>query len=49
MGLELLAISLGMSTFERFLDGRDVIVHCDNSGAEVEILCAVLRCRFFVA
>ena len=38
MGLELLAISLGMSTFERFLAGRDVIVHCDNSGAEVRFL-----------
>ena len=34
MGLELLAISLGLSSFERLLAGRNVIIHCDNSGAE---------------
>ena len=35
MGLELLAISLGLSTFGRWLQGRSVVVHCDNTGAEV--------------
>ena len=35
MGLELLAISLGLSTFGQWLQGRRVVVHCDNSGAEV--------------
>ena len=32
MGLELLAISLGMCSFAR---GRAVVVHCDNTGSEV--------------
>ena len=35
MGLELLAISLGMCTFEKELQGRAVIIHCDNNGSEV--------------
>ena len=35
MGLELLAISLGISTFERRLRGRKVIIHSDNTGSEV--------------
>ena len=35
MGLELLGISLGLSTFEAELRGRAVVVHCDNTGAEV--------------
>ncbi len=35
MGLELLGISLGLSTFQRQLHGRSVVIHCDNSGAEV--------------
>ena len=35
MGLELLAISLGMSTFEELLCDRTVVFHCDNSGSEV--------------
>ena len=34
MGLELLAISLGLCTFEKFLSGRKVVVHCDNSGSD---------------
>jgi len=34
MGLELLAISLGLSTFEEYLQGRKVIVHSDNTGSE---------------
>ena len=35
MGLELLAISLGLGTFEKDLQGRHIVVHCDNTGAEV--------------
>ena len=46
MGLELLAISLAMCTFERILRGRTVVVHCDNSGAEVRSFgsCVLLAC-----
>ena len=39
MGLELLAISLGLCTFEKFLVNRKVIVHCDNTGSEARGLC----------
>lgn len=35
LGLELLAISLGLGTFQWLLEGRRVVIHCDNSGAEV--------------
>ena len=35
MGLELLGISLGLSTFETELRGKAVVVHCDNTGAEI--------------
>eukprot|EP00973_Karenia_brevis_P036713 5058825-Karenia_brevis.AAC.1 len=34
MGLELLAISLGFSTFGHLLKGSKVMVHCDNNGAQ---------------
>ena len=34
-GLELLAISMGLSTFQSFLKNRSVVIHCDNTGAEV--------------
>ena len=34
MGLELLAISLGMCTFASLLVGRRVVVHSDNTGSE---------------
>ena len=37
MGLELMAISLGLSTFGHMLKGCKVIVHCDNKGAEVTL------------
>ena len=37
MGLELLAISMGLGTFRWLLEGRYVVVHCDNSGAEVSV------------
>ena len=39
MGLELLAISLGMCTFEHLLRGRNVVVHCDNTGSEAGFAC----------
>ena len=35
MGLELLAIALGMCTFEGLLHGKKVVVHSDNTGSEV--------------
>ena len=35
MGLELLAISLGMCTFEWLLKDKKVVVHSDNTGSEV--------------
>ena len=37
MGLELLAISLGLSTFEPLLVGRNVVIHSDNTGAEISV------------
>ena len=49
MGLELLAISLGLSTFASVLAGRCVIVHCDNKGSEASsLICPrrILRCVF---
>ena len=42
MGLELLAITLGLETFAWKLQCRDVVIHCDNSGAEVTRLSDVL-------
>ena len=35
MGLELLAISLGLCTFGEWLKGRSVVIHSDNTGSEV--------------
>ena len=35
MGLELLSISLGLCTFADLIRGRNVVVHSDNTGAEV--------------
>ena len=40
MGLELLAVSLGLCTFVGLLRGKKVVVHCDNTGAEVCSMCA---------
>ena len=37
MGLELLAISLGLCTFEALLADRKVVVHCDNTGSEAAV------------
>ena len=37
MGLELLAITLGLCSFREQLSGRQVVIHCDNTGAEVAI------------
>ena len=39
MGLELLSISLGLSTFEEMLKGRRIVVHSDNKGSEVSCRC----------
>jgi hypothetical protein len=35
MGLELLSISLGLSTFAELIRGRNVVIHSDNTGSEV--------------
>ncbi len=45
MGLELLAISLGLCSFESLLRGRNVITHSDNKGSEVRAtrICWFLR------
>ena len=52
MGLELLAISLGMGTFIEKLTGRRVVIHTDNKGSEVRpfaCACAVnLSCLVVV-
>ena len=34
MGLELLSISLGLSSFEQLLRKRRVVIHSDNTGSE---------------
>ena len=39
MGFELLAISLGLSSFRTMLLGRNIVVHCDNMGSEVRQQC----------
>ena len=42
MGLELLSISLGLCTFADLIRSRNVVVHSDNTGAEVcSCVCAV--------
>ena len=47
MGLELLSISLGFSSFERELKGRHVVVHSDNTGAEVCALVCLVWARLY--
>ena len=42
MGLELLSISLGLSTFDELIRGRNVVIHSDNTGSEV---CLVFASR----
>ena len=46
MALELLAISLGLGTFQELLQNRKVVVHCDNTGSEV--MCNASACQPFV-
>ena len=56
MGLELLSITLGLQTFKGMLKGRKVVIHSDNTGAEVRphvvarafalLLCVLLAGRF---
>ena len=47
MGLELMAISLGLCTFEFWLRGRRVVIHSDNTGSEVlfQYLCHLCSVR----
>ena len=50
MALELLAISVGLCSFENDLRDRRIVVHCDNTGSEVEayflraFVCVCLSC-----
>jgi hypothetical protein len=37
MGLEMLAIALGVSTFADIIRGSKLIIHCDNTGSEVAV------------
>eukprot|EP00973_Karenia_brevis_P079188 10987376-Karenia_brevis.AAC.1 len=37
MGLELLSIALGLSTFEQKIKHRKVVIHSDNTGSEVAL------------
>ena len=37
MGLELLAVALGLSTFADKLRSRRVVIHCDNTGSEASV------------
>ena len=39
MGIELLAISLGLSSFAGLLEGHSVVIHSDNTGSEVVFFC----------
>ena len=34
MGLELLSVALGLSSFSELVQGRQVVIHSDNAGAE---------------
>ena len=38
MALELLSISLGMSTIEHLIANKCTIIHSDNTGSEVDVL-----------
>ena len=43
MGLELLSISLGLCTFADLIRGRSVVIHSDNTGAEVcKLMCVCM-------
>ena len=44
MTLEILAISVGLSTFAEELAGRKVIVFSDNTGAEVHMFATCDAC-----
>ena len=44
MGLELLGIALGLTTFASQLKHRKLVIHCDNTGAEVAISFPVVAC-----
>ena len=44
LGLELLGIALGLSTFAELLAGRRVVIHCDNSGAEARSVNLLFGC-----
>ena len=37
MGLELLSVALGLSSFSELVQGRQVVIHSDNAGAECAI------------
>ena len=43
MGLELLSITLGITTFAEIIAGRRLIVHSDNRGSEVLFVLVLMR------
>ena len=49
LGLELLAISLALSSFAHLLRGRRVVIHSDNTGSEVEFIFFCLTVGEYVA
>ena len=48
MGLELLAASLALSSFEHLIKDKRVVLHCDNTGGEVDVCLLIVRYRMFI-
>ena len=48
MGLEIVAVSLGLCTFVDKLRDTKIVIHCDNTGAEVLPLWVHVGTVFFV-
>ena len=48
MGLEIVAVSLGLCTFVDKLRDTKIVIHCDNTGAEVLPLWVHVGDVFFV-
>ena len=48
MGLEIVAVSLGLCTFVDKLRDTKIVIHCDNAGAEVFPLWVHVGTAFFV-
>ena len=48
MGLEIVAVSLGLCTFVDKLRDTKIVIHCDNTGAEVSSSAVRAGTVFFV-